>query len=107
MVGEVRYVIWSIAYRYSDLVGRLHVQMRLMGNFGLHGGVAWLTSTDDKLCVFCKDSVEDVNHFLVDYPSFKGNFESLGSNLSQKIIACNPSDGTQISDFISSLDRQQ
>ena len=39
--------------------------------------------------------------------SFRDNFESLWSNLSQKLIACNPSDGTQISHFISSLDRQQ
>ena len=32
---------------------------------------------------------------------------ALEINLSQKLIACNPSDGTQISHFISSLDRQQ
>ena len=33
--------------------------------------------------------------------------ESLWSNLSQNILACNPSDRTQISHFFSSLDREQ
>ena len=40
-------------------------------------------------------------------PAFRDYFESLWSNLSQKLLACNPSDGKQISHFISSLDRQQ
>ena len=78
-----------------------------MGNFGLNGCALWLTNTDGKLCLFCKNSVEDVSHFLLDCSSFRDNFESLWSNLSQKLIACNPSDGTQISHFISGLDRQE
>ena len=111
------YQFWSIADHYPDLVSRLHVQIRLMGNFGLNGGVPWLTNTDGELCLFCKNSIEDVSHFLSDCSSFRDNFESLWSNrdnfdslwsnLSQKLIACNPSDGTQISHFVSSLDRQQ
>ena len=101
------YQFWSIADHYPDLVSRLHVQIRLMGNFGLNGGVPWLTNTDGELCLFYKNSVEDVSHFLSDCSSFRDNFESLWSNLSQKPIACNPSDGTQISHFISSLHRQQ
>ena len=80
---------------------------KTLGNFGLNGGVPWLTNTDGELCLFCKNSVEDVSHFLSDCSSFRDNFESLWLNLSQKIIACNPSDKTQISHFISSLDRQQ
>ena len=101
------YQFWSIANHYPDLVSRLHVQIRLMGNFGLNGSVPWLTNTVGELCLFCKNSVEVVSHFLSDCSSFRDNFESLWSNLSQKLIACNPSDGTQISHFISSLDRQQ
>ena len=77
-----------------------------MGKFGLNGSIPWLTNTDGELCLFCKNSVEDVSHFLSDCSSFRDNFESLWSNLSQRIIACNPSDGTQISHFISSLNRQ-
>ena len=30
---------WSIANNFPDLVSRLHVQIRLMGNFGLNGGM--------------------------------------------------------------------
>ena len=101
------YQFWSIADRYPDLVSCLHVQIRLMANLGLNGGVPRLTNTDGELCLFCKNSVEDVSYFLSDCSSFRDNFESLWSNLSQKLIACNPSDGTQISHFISSLDRQQ
>ena len=69
-----------------------------MGNFGINGGV---------LCLLCKESVEDVSHFLLDCPNFRDNRESLWSNLNQKVIACNPSDGTQISHFFNSLDREQ
>ena len=43
---------WSIADRYPGLVSRLHVQIRLMGNFGLNGSVPWLTNTDGELCFF-------------------------------------------------------
>ena len=30
---------WSITDHYLDLVSRLHIQIRLMGNFGLNAGV--------------------------------------------------------------------
>ena len=45
---------WSIADRYPNLASRLHVQIRLMGNFGLNGSVPWLTNTDAELCLFAK-----------------------------------------------------
>ena len=92
------YQFWFIADRYPDLVNRLHFQIRLVGSFGLNGGVPWLTSTNGELCLFYKDSVDDVSHFLSDWIgclSFRDNFEFLWSNLSKK-IAYNPSDGTQI-----------
>ena len=76
--------LWPIADCHPDLVSCLHVQIRLMGNFGLNGNVRCLTNTDGELCPFCKYSLEDVSHFLVDYPSFSDDFESLWSNLSQK-----------------------
>ena len=101
------YQFWSIADRYPDPVSRLHVQIRLMGNFGLNGGVPRLTNTNGELCLFCKNSVDDISHFLSGCSSFRDNFECLWSNLGQKLIACNSSDGTQISHFISRSDRQQ
>ena len=48
---------WPIADRYPDLVSRLHVQIRLMGNFGFNGGVPWLTNTDGELCFFFAKTV--------------------------------------------------
>ena len=48
-----------------------------MGSFGSNGGVSWLINTDREARLFCKESVEDVSHFLTDCPSFKDNFESL------------------------------
>ena len=62
------YQFWSITDRYPDLVSRLYVQMRLMQNFGLNGGVPWLTNTDSELCLFCKNSVEDV--VFLEFPFF-------------------------------------
>ena len=58
-------------------------------------------------CLLCKESVEDVGHFLLNCPNFRDDRQSLWSNLSQKVIACNPSDVTQVSPFFSSLDREQ
>ena len=98
---------WSIADLYPDPVRHLHVQIRLMGNFEINSGVPWLTNTDGELCLLCKESVEDVGHFLLHCPNFRDNRESLWSNLSRKVIACNPSDETQILHFFSSLDREQ
>ena len=33
------YQFWCLADNYPDLVSRMHIQIRLMGNFGLNGGV--------------------------------------------------------------------
>ena len=57
------------------------MQIRPVGNFGINGGVPWLTNTDGELCLFWEDNVEDVSHFLVDCPIFGDNFESLWLNL--------------------------
>ena len=83
------------------------MQMRLMRNFEINVGVPWLTNTGGELCLLCNESVEDVSHFLLNCPSFRDYRESLWSNTSRKVIACSPSDGTQISHFFSSTDREQ
>ena len=70
-----------------------------MGNFGLNGSVLWLTNIDGELCLLCKESVNDVRYFLLDCSSFRVTHESFWSNLSQKVIACNPSDRTEILHF--------
>ena len=86
---------WSIADLYPDFVRHLHAQIRIMENFGLNGGVPWLTNTDGELFyLLCKESAEDVSHFLLDCPNFRDDRKSLWSNPSQKVMACNPSDVT-------------
>ena len=77
-----------------------------MGNFGLNGSVPWFTNIDRELCILFKEIVEDVSHFLLDWHNFRGNHESLWSNLSQKVTACNPSGRSQISQFCSNMDRE-
>ena len=33
---------WSLANQFPDSVSPMHVQVRLMGNFGLNGSLPWL-----------------------------------------------------------------
>ena len=55
---------WSLANQFSDLVSRMHVQVRLMGNFGLNGSLPWLQNTDGAICFICKEDIEMVTHFF-------------------------------------------
>ena len=45
---------WCLADSNPDLVRRMHIQIRLMGNFGLSGGVPWHGGTNGSLCLICK-----------------------------------------------------
>ena len=98
---------WSISEQHPDLVSRLHIQTRLMGNFGLNGGIPWLSNTDGAACFLCKVDIETVNHFLLDCPNFREHFDSLWANLTVKVTKFNYIDGRQISEFIAKLDRHQ
>ena len=98
---------WSLADDYPDLVSRLHIQVRIMGNFGFNGGVPWLSRMQGAFCFICKENVENVSHFLHDCKEFRQNFDSIWLNLKQKVISANPIDGSQMFDFIFHLDRQQ
>ena len=55
---------WSLANQFPDLVSRLHVQVRLMGNFGLNGSLPWLQNTDGAICFICKEDIESVTLFF-------------------------------------------
>ena len=50
---------WSLADEYSDLVTRMHTQVRLMGNLGLNGSVPWLKDTEGTSCFICKEDIEN------------------------------------------------
>ena len=72
---------WSLADHFPDLVSRLHVQVRLMGQFGLSGSIPWLCDSDGAFCFVCKQDIESVTHFLLDCTYFKQNFPSLWRNI--------------------------
>ena len=38
--------VWPLDDHFPDLVSRLDVQVRLMGQFGLSGGIPWLRESD-------------------------------------------------------------
>ena len=78
-----------------------------MGNCGLNGGVPWLTNTDGALWFICKIKVEDLNHFVVNCPNFKDQFEFLWSDLDAKIISSNSIDGGAIAVLIRNLRDQE
>ena len=99
------YHFWSLAIYYPDLVSQLQVQVRIMGNFGLHGGIPWLTNTEGATCFVCKQGVKIVNHFLLGCPGFKENLDFLWDKLKTKAKHLNPTDGDQIVNFITNLDQ--
>ena len=98
-------MFWAITDIYPDLVSRRHVQVRLMSNFGLNSGIPWLAETDGSLCFTFREDNETLCHFFFDCPTFKPNFDSLWCNLILKASNLNTADGTQISQFITDLDR--
>ena len=95
---------WSLADLYLDLVSRLHIQIRLMGNLCLNSGIPWLFNTEGSLCFICKENTETVYHHFIRCLPFRDNYSSLWSNLKTKIINSNQTDGITMSDFITNLD---
>ena len=61
---------WSLADLYPDLVSRLHIQIRLMGNLCLNDGIPWLFNTEGSLCFICKENAEMVYHHFTECPLF-------------------------------------
>ena len=101
------YQFWSIADLYLYLVRHLHAQIRLVGYFGLNGGALGLPILMVNFVFFAKKVRKMSAILILDCLNFRDNHESLLVKPRPKVIACNPSDGTQISQFFSSLDREQ
>ena len=91
---------WSPANQFPDLVSRLHVQVRLMGNFGLNRSIPWPQNTDGTICFICKEDIANVTHFFLDCSYFRNNFEPLQNKLKSKIAGSMPTDGVYICNFI-------
>ena len=89
---------------WVDLIACRHVQVRLMGNFSLNGGIPWLAETNASLCFTCREDNKTLCHLFFDCPTFKPNFDLLWCKLLLKASSLNVVDGTQISQFITSLD---
>ena len=87
------------------LVSRLHVQVRLMGQFGFSGSIPWLRNSDGAFCFVRKQDIESMTHFLLDCSYFKQNIFSLWRNLKIKITVSSQADGVNICQFIDNLDR--
>ena len=98
-------MFWSIRNQYPDLVTRLHVQIRLMGNFSFSACVPWTIRADESLCFVCKEAKNNLYRFLFYCSYFRKNFDSLWSNLDVKASNSSPTDGSQISVFIKNLDQ--
>ena len=98
---------WSISSYYIYLVCRLHVQISLMGNFGLNTGIPWATTTDSTICFICKEGEETLHHFLFDRTGFREHFDQLLSSLSTKVIRSNPTDGNHMFDFLVNFKQHQ
>ena len=58
------FCFWSLADQFPDLVSRLHIQVRLMRNFGLNGCIPWLPNTDSAICFICEEEIESVTLYL-------------------------------------------
>ena len=97
----------SISSRYPDLVCRLHVQIRLIGNFGLNTSIPWATTTGSTICVICKEDEETLHHFLFDCMGCREHFDLLWSSLTTKVKHSNPTDGKHMSDFLVDLKQHQ
>ena len=68
LINVTPYQFCCLADNYPDLVSRMHIQIQILGNFGLSGGVPWHVGTNRSLCLICKEGTEDVTHFLLDCP---------------------------------------
>ena len=68
---------WSISSYYPDLVCRLHVPIRRMGNFRLNTSIPWAKTTDSTICFICKEGEETLHHFLFDCSGFREHFDLL------------------------------
>ena len=92
---------WSLTFDCHDLVKHFHLQVRIMGNFGLNGGMPWLDGANGCFCYICQDNL----HFLLDCSFLRENFSLLWFNLQYKILKLVVVDGPGIVSFLNSLDR--
>ena len=79
--------------------------MRVMGNFGLKGGVPWLDGANGCFCYICQEGVEDNLHFLLNCSFLRENFSLLWCNLQHKILKLDMVDSSRTFSFLNNLGR--
>ena len=97
---------WSISGYYPDLVCRLHVLIRLVGNFGLNTLKVY-PGLKPRIARFASSAKKVKRHFRFDCTGFRKRFDLLWSSLSSKVIRSNPKDGNHMSDFLVNLEQHQ
>ena len=75
---------WSLSNEISDLVKHFHLQLKLLGNFGLNGSVPWLEDTAGSVCCICKQDVEDNMYLMLDCTFFRDKFSCYCQNFGIK-----------------------
>ena len=83
---------WLLPNQFPDFVIRLHVQMRLIDDFGLNRSIPWFQNTDGTIRFICREDIASVAHFFIGCSCFRDNFESFWSKLKLKIHGSSPTD---------------
>ena len=65
---------WKITSLYPDLVCKVNIQLRLIGNYGLQSGLPWLRKDKSDACLLCKTECEDLSHFVLRCPYFRNDW---------------------------------
>ena len=65
---------WKITSLYPDLVSKVNIQLRLIGNYGLQSGLPWLRKEKSDACLLCKTESEDLSHFVLRCPYFRNDW---------------------------------
>ena len=92
------FCFWSLANQFPRL-SRLHVQVRLTGNFGLNGSIPWFQNTDGVKKFQIQEDIESVIDFFLDCSYFRNKSESLWNKVKLKIAGLHPTDGVYICKF--------
>ena len=93
-----------LGFTLNNCSRRLHIQVRLMSDFGLNGGIPLAQNTDGVICFICNEDIESVAHFFLDCSYFRNNFDSLWNKLKLKMSESSQTDGVHICGFITNLD---
>ena len=71
---------WSLVGLHPDLVSCLHIQVRVMGNLRVNGGIPWLFNTQGSV-LYAKKTQKRYTTTLLSVFPFRDNYSSLWSNL--------------------------